>query len=97
MTSEKLKINTEYGVFYSRYNDLITDHLVKYSAHTRNELAMVLDHLTVDDIVLDVGSHIGTYSIPIGHKVSKGEGRVYSFEANKSSFDLLDRNVELGF
>lgn len=84
-------VNTQYGIFETFDEDLITEQLVKYSAHTRNELAMVLDHIEADDTVVDVGAHIGTYSIPIAQKLDKGH--VYSIEAHPETYQLLRRNI----
>jgi len=45
-------LNTTYGSFYCFENDLITEQLVKYGAHTRNEPAMVLRFIRQVDAVL---------------------------------------------
>jgi len=86
-------VETIYGQFYTWKNDLITDQLKKYSAHARNELAMIKSIISPDDTVLDIGAHIGTFSIPIAHIID--EGSVYSFEANSDNYTLLNRNIEL--
>jgi FkbM family methyltransferase len=41
------------------------------------------------DVFVDVGAHIGTYTIPIAKKARK----VIAFEPNKYSFDLLSKNI----
>lgn len=43
-------------------DDLITQQLIAFGAHTRNELAMLLTFIDPDDVVVDVGAHIGTFS-----------------------------------
>lgn len=88
------RLDTEFGLFYCFENDLITNHLKDYGAHTRNELNMVLDHIHKDDIVLDIGSHIGTYSIPIAQKLSIGKGHVYCIEADPINHNLLEKNIQ---
>lgn len=42
------------------------------------------------DVVIDIGAHIGTYSILMANRANK----VYSFEPNPESFELLKRNVK---
>ena len=46
------------------------------------------------DIVVDVGAHIGYYTLISGARVGK-EGHVYSFEPNPETFKRLKRNVQL--
>lgn len=87
------RIDTEFGIFYCSENDLITQHLEEFGAHTRNELMMVLDHIHKDDVVVEIGSHIGTYSIPIAKKLSNGRGHIYCIEADTSNFQLLEKNI----
>ena len=89
-----IRLETEFGSFYCLDNDLITNQLKEFGAHTRNELIMVLDHIDKDDIVIDVGSHIGTYSIPIAKKLSKGNGHLYCIEADSLNYNLLKKNID---
>jgi len=86
------KIQTKHGTFHAIAEDLITEQLISFSAHTRNELSMVLDHINSNDIILDIGAHIGTYSIPMAQKATSG--KVYSIEAALSSYNLLSKNIE---
>lgn len=46
------------------------------------------------DIVIDIGAHIGRYSI-IGSKKVKSKGKVISIEANPHVFNLLNENIRL--
>jgi FkbM family methyltransferase len=45
------------------------------------------------DIVIDIGSHIGGFTILAGTLV--GNGRVYAFEPSSKTYDTLRKNVEL--
>lgn len=47
----------------------------------------------IDDVVIDVGAHIGTFTIPIAAKVL--DGRVYSIEASVETYSYLLNNVKL--
>jgi FkbM family methyltransferase len=86
-------METLHGVMYSREGDLITDQLRTYSAHTRNELAMLLSFLREGDIVLDIGAHIGSYSLSLATKVGP-RGKVFAFEPDPANYDLLVRNIQ---
>lgn len=51
--------------------------------------------LSEECIVLDIGANIGFYSIALGRKVKKLDGKVYAFEPIKSNYDRLIKNIEL--
>ncbi len=82
-----------YGTFHGWKDDLITAQLKTFSAHTRNEIAMVGAFLAPGDCVIDVGAHIGTYAIPFARFTAPG-GIVFAFEANPANYALLARNIE---
>lgn len=42
------------------------------------------------DVIIDIGAHIGTFSMKMSPKVSK----VFAFEASRETFELLKKNVE---
>lgn len=92
MTTEL--VQTMYGRFEAWQGDLITTQLRDFSAHTRNELAMLREFIRPGDCLLDVGAHIGTFAIPFARFVGDA-GRVIAFEANPDNFFLLRRNVDL--
>ena len=46
------------------------------------------------DVFVDVGAHIGTYTIPIAKKVGEA-GKVISFEPHPKSIELLEKNIAL--
>lgn len=86
------KIETIYGCFNSWAGDLITEQLKQYSAHTRNELGMLKSFIREGDNIIDVGAHIGTFSIPFA-RFNGGVGKVFSFEANPEAYHLLKKNI----
>ncbi|MCM3881611.1 MAG: FkbM family methyltransferase [Vicinamibacterales bacterium] len=83
-----------HGRFRTRRYDHVTQQLETYGAHTRNELAMVLAFLRPGDQVIDVGAHIGTFTVPFARAVGP-EGRVVSVEPGIDAFDLLLENLAL--
>ena len=46
------------------------------------------------DVVIDIGAHIGRYTI-IGAKRVGTNGKVVAIEANPSNFEMLNRNIKL--
>ncbi len=87
------QVETVYGKIFSWQGDLITDQLEKYSAHTRNEISMLRTMIKEGDNILDIGAHIGTFSIPFS-VFNNRKGKVYSFEANPSNYSLLLKNIQ---
>ncbi len=47
-----------------------------------------------DDIVIDVGAHIGPYTLKAAKRVGLN-GKVIAIEADPENFDILNRNVQL--
>ena len=88
------QIQTIYGTFVAVPGDLVSEHLRKYSAHARNELAMLRSLLRANDVVLDIGAHIGTFAIPIAMACQRSV-RVFAFEPQPDVHALLERNVML--
>ncbi len=56
----------------------------------------ILEHFTPreNDIVIDVGAHIGPYAIIASKRVGPN-GKVVAIEADPSNFDILNRNIRL--
>lgn len=50
-----------------------------------------IDPLNVSDVVIDVGAHMGFFSIPVNSQVS----RMVSLEPAPANFELLRRNINL--
>ena len=88
------QIQTIYGTFVTVPGDLVSGQLRKYSAHARNELAMLRSLLRPHDVVLDIGAHIGTFAIPIAMACQRSV-RVFAFEPQPDVYALLERNVML--
>lgn len=90
--SELMLVNTIFGKLYTRKGDMITGQLLEYSAHTRNEIAMLTSFLEPGQIIFDIGAHIGTFTIPFAKAVGPS-GRVYSFEADYGNYSILKKNI----
>ena len=81
-----------HGAFESVDGDLITEQIKSFGAHTRNELAFVLDQIRVGDRCVDFGAHIGTYSVPLALKAGTG-GRIIAVEGDTRTHAVLERNL----
>ena len=54
---------------------------------------MLRSFISEGDNILDIGAHIGTFSIPFTI-FNKKKGTVFSFEANPDNYELLVRNIQ---
>jgi FkbM family methyltransferase len=57
------------------------------------EMELVKSLLRPDWIVLDIGAHIGVYTLFMAHLLDPKLGRVYAFEPNPDTFPLLKHHV----
>jgi FkbM family methyltransferase len=90
---ETIILKTPWGLLESFAGDLITDQLHDYGAHQRSDLAFLLSLLRPGDTAIDVGAHIGTYTVPIAQTVGSA-GRVLAIEPVEEHYVLLERNLE---
>jgi FkbM family methyltransferase len=53
------------------------------------------EHFTIgpNDVVVDIGAHIGTFSVWAAKQATSG--RVYAFEPNQENYRLLEENKQL--
>ncbi len=80
------------GTFTCYENDWVIKEIQACGAFSRPELGMITRFLKPGDTVLDVGAHIGTFSVPIKKAVG-ANGKLYAFEANPETFSLLQKNL----
>jgi FkbM family methyltransferase len=98
----KISIDDQKILFFTKKNSLVfeTDgscrsaplEMLNFGEYERDETQFVLSIIKSKDSVLDVGGHIGWYSINIGKKFP--EATVYCFEPMKETFDFLERNMK---
>ena len=73
-------------------DDLVTQQLRQFGAHTRPELAFLLSVVSAGDCVFDLGAHIGTFAIPLAQIVGRS-GIVVAVEADDDTYSLLVSNA----
>jgi FkbM family methyltransferase len=57
------------------------------------ETQLVLAHVRPGDVVIDLGAHVGYYTLLLARQVGP-HGKVFAFEPDPANFELLRRNVE---
>lgn len=94
--SQTEMVESMYGNFHCWRDDLTTRQLRQFSAHTRNELAMLRHIVRPGDNVIDIGAHIGTFAIPMARFVGE-QGKVHAIEGCPDNFSLLEKNIACNF
>lgn len=85
------EVETALGTFRSQADDLITRQLREFGAHQRGVLNMLLALVEPDDLVIDVGAHIGTLTIPLARRLE--DGHVLAVEGHPATAAVLRHNV----
>lgn len=78
----------------SRNDAVISRSLSLYGDWAAPEIALLLSVLRPGDVVLDIGSHIGTEAVPMARAVGPS-GQIYAFEPQTPLFRLLEANLAL--
>ena len=58
----------------------------------KTTMSWIENHIKPGDVVYDIGSNVGAYSLLIGKKLA-GEGKVIAFEPESSNYYSLNRNI----
>jgi FkbM family methyltransferase len=61
--------------------------------HEINVTNLLLDHLKPNTCFVDIGAHIGYYTVIASNKIINGE--IISFELDKKTFNVLNKNISL--
>ena len=85
---------TRYGVLaYAKNDKFIGRSLDRYGEWSQRSCGQLLQFLSPDDIVCDVGANIGTLTVMFARRVP--QGAVYAFEPVRAHYQLLVTNVTL--
>lgn len=92
-TSHIGEVKAKHGVFsFCHFDKYIGLSLREYGEFSEIELSLMSKFIMKDDVVFDIGSNIGAFTVPFAKKV--GElGQVYAFEPQKVIYELLQDNV----
>ena len=89
------QINAKHGIFRFSLNDeYIGSALNEYGEFSEIEFSIMNKFIEKDDVVFDIGSNIGAFTIPFAKKVGP-KGKVFAFEPQSFIYNLLKDNVKL--
>lgn len=90
-TIDKIDINN-LTIYYRK--ETADENVISHSFENDIFMPVINNHVefSPEDVVFDLGAHIGTLSILLSKLLIKGQ--IYSFEASKSTFEILKINVK---
>ena len=92
--SNIIKQKFKHGIFSYYSNDqYIGKSLSEYGEWSEAEVSLLTQLLSVNENIIEVGSNIGTHTIPLAKHVSKG-GLVYAIEPQHQNHKLLLKNIK---
>lgn len=87
-----IEVDSIFGRIEAFQDDLVTDQIVAFGAHTRPELAFLLTTVDAGDSVFDLGAHIGSFAIPLAQRIGP-DGHIVVVEGLPETFVVLERNM----
>lgn len=70
------------------------EHLAEYGEWENNNVEFLLELINEGNLVLDVGAHVGEYTVPFAQKVGP-TGRVIALETQRDDFQSLSTNLAI--
>jgi len=88
-------VKARHGNFlHYNYDEFVGLSIREYGEWSELLLKKILSFVNDSDFIFDIGSHIGTFTVPISKKIGKN-GKVFSFEPQKMLYYLQAGNLAL--
>ena len=88
------KVYCKHGIFNILGGDsYIGKSLREYGEWSESEINLYQDLINTNDVVIEIGSHIGSHTIPLANIVK--DGQVYAFEPQLLLYKLLNDNLKI--
>ncbi len=92
--TQRVLVDTRFGRMRLDVGDIVQRHILSRGAYEIHTVAAIEQLLQPGDIVVDVGAHVGQYTLAASRKVGE-QGRVVAIEPNPETFLDLKTNVLL--
>ncbi len=79
-------------LYIDKWDDAISQELLQSKQWEKYETKVFRDNIKKGDIVVDIGAHIGYYTL-IAAKSVGTKGKVYAFEPDKKNYTILLKNI----
>ena len=80
-------------LYIDKNDTVVSESLIYNKTWSKHETKLVSKYLKKGDVFVDVGAHIGYFTL-LASKIVGPVGRVYAFEPNTNNFKLLQKNVK---
>ena len=88
------KQKLKHGVFsYYSNDEYIGKSLSEYGEWSEGEVVLLKKLVNDNENIIEIGSNIGTHTIPLAKHVSNG-GLVYAIEPQSQNYKLLSKNIK---
>lgn len=88
-------VAARHGLFlYNQHDSYIGKSLAKYGEWSEGEIALFGQLVEAGDIVVEVGSNIGSHTVPLARRLGSS-GRLYAFEPQRIIYQNLCANIAL--
>jgi len=84
----------EFKMYLDPYENVISKSIFLHKTWEQLESKLFCRSISKGDIVIDIGAHIGWYSLLASQYVGK-EGIVFAFEPEPRSFNILIKNIKI--
>ena len=89
-----IKQKLKHGIFSFYDNDkYVGKSLLEYGEWSESEVQLIMQIVPSDQIIIEIGSNIGTHTVPLAKYLSNG-GQVYAFEPQSQNYKLLEENIK---
>ncbi len=76
-------------------NDWVQQNLFVYGIYEKNETKYWISKVKTSQIIFDIGTNVGYYSLIAAKQIKKNNGNIYAFEPIKKTYNRLKENIEL--
>ena len=84
----------KHGIFsYYTNDEYIGKSLAEYGEWSETEVVLLKQLVKDNEIIIEIGSNIGTHTIPLAKHVLNG-GLVYAIEPQSQNYKLLSKNIK---
>ncbi len=88
------EVDCKHGTFkFCHFDEFIGLSMREYGEFSEIELSLMSKFIFEGDVVFDIGSNIGAFTVPFAKKVG-AFGEVYAFEPQKFIYEILEENVK---
>ena len=88
------EIDGKHGTFkFCHFDEFVGLSMREYGEFSEIELSLMSKFIFEGDVVFDIGSNIGAFTVPFAKKVG-AFGKVYAFEPQKFIYKILEENVK---